>query len=53
MYQKQVRLFKWGYIINGKENQTEKKKIDHIDTTQIDLGLNIDTNILNVKCISV
>ena len=28
-----------------------KKKL--IDTTQIDQGLNMDTNILNVKCMSV
>ena len=24
-----------------------------INTTQIDLGLNMDTNILNVKCVSI
>ena len=30
-----------------------KMKIDHIDTTQIDLGPDIDINVLNIKCVSV
>ena len=30
-----------------------KKKIDHNDTTKIDLGLDIDTDILNVKYVPV
>ena len=30
-----------------------EKKIDHIDKTQTDLGQDMDTNILNIKCVSV
>ena len=30
-----------------------KWEIDHIDTTQVDLGLDIGTNILNITCVSV
>ena len=30
-----------------------KVKIDHIDTTQIDLGLNMDKNRVNIKIVSV
>ena len=26
MYKKQVRLFKWGYMINNNENDTENEK---------------------------
>ena len=33
MYKKQVRLFEWGFMINGNKNETWKWKIDHIDTT--------------------
>ena len=51
--QKQTHLFKWGYMINGNENESENEKIDHIDMTQIDLHLDIDTNILYMKCVSV
>ena len=40
MYKKQVRLFKWGYMISDNENET-----DNLDTTLIDLGLDIDINI--------
>ena len=29
------------------------KKTDHVDTTQKDLDLDIDTNILYIKCASV
>ena len=28
-------------------------KIDHIDTTQIDLGLDMDKNRVNIKIVSV
>ena len=49
---KQVRLFKWGYIINGNEKRL-KTKIDDIDTTWTDLELDMDTNLLNIKYISV
>ena len=33
-------------MINGIENEAEKEKIDHIDTAQVDLDLNMDTKIL-------
>ena len=35
--------WKWGW----------KSKLDHTDTTQIDLCLDMDTNILNIKGVSV
>ena len=43
-------LHSWDYMINHKENEdeNEKKKKNHIDTTSIDLGLNMDTNIANI-----
>ena len=41
-------------MINYNENAVENgKKIDHIDKTQTDLGQDMDTNILNIKCVSV
>ena len=30
-----------------------KKKMKHIDTTEVDLGLHMDTNIANIRSISV
>ena len=36
-------------MINHNENKAKKWKIDHKDTTLIELGLDIDTNILNIK----
>ena len=30
-----------------------KGKIDHMDVAQIDLGLDINTNIPNIKCVSI
>ena len=39
-------------MVNANENDVKKWKIDHIDTTLgLDLGLDIDTNILNLKCV--
>ena len=29
MYEKQIRLFKWGYILNDNENETENEKRWH------------------------
>ena len=26
MYKKQVRLFKWGYMINGNENEAQNER---------------------------
>ena len=41
-------------MINHNENEDEdEKQIDHIDTTWTGLGLEINTNILNIKSISV
>ena len=37
-------------MINYNENEAENEKMDHIiDTTKIELGQNMDTNILNVN----
>ena len=33
-------------MIKDIENEAENEKIDHIDTTQVDLDLNMDTKIL-------
>ena len=38
---------------DGDENQIDTKKTDHIDTTWIDLGLYMDTNVVNIKSVSV
>ena len=40
-------------MINNNENQAKNKKTDYIDTAQINLGLNMDTNIGNIKCFLV
>ena len=48
-----VRLFKLRYRINGNENEAENKKMDHEDKLQIDLGLDMDPNILDINCVSV
>ena len=37
-----VRLYSWDYTINHNENGDENEKKNHTDTTQIDLGLDID-----------
>ena len=45
-----MRLYLWNYSINHNKNETEK---NHIDTTLTDLVLDIDTNIVNIKGVSV
>ena len=35
----------WRHMINGNENE-----INHKDTKWIDLGLDMDSNMLNIKC---
>ena len=41
-------------MINDSGSEAENDKKDHIiDTIKIDLGLNMDTNIHNIKCTSV
>ena len=39
-------------MINGNENETENEKLDHKDTRLIDIGLDLDINILKIKCVS-
>ena len=34
-------------------NHNENEDTDRIDTTQIDLGLSMDTNIMNINSVSV
>ena len=49
-------LYSWDYTINHNENKDEnekKQKKDHIDTIYIDLGLDMNTNIVNIKGDSV
>ena len=58
MYKQQVRLFKWGYTINDNENETENeknktKKTKKTKKKHTDLGLDMNTNILNTKWVSV
>ena len=50
MHKQQIRLFKWGYTIN--ENETEFE-VDNIDTPQRDPCQDINTNVLNVNCVSI
>ena len=35
------------------QNEDENEKIEHIYTTKIDLGLDMDTNIVNIKSVSL
>ena len=46
---------KWkvDHIDTTQIDHIDTTQIDHIDTTQTDLGLDMDTNILNTKCVSV
>ena len=48
-----MRLYSWDYTINHNENRDENEKKGHIGTTQIDLGLDIETNIVNIKSVLV
>ena len=47
MYKKQLRLFKWGYMTSDNENETD------LDAAEIELGLGMDTNILNINWVPV
>ena len=40
-------------MINYNESKNENEKKDHIDVTQITLGLDKDTDIINTNCVSV
>ena len=46
-------LYSWDYTIYYNQNEDENEKIEHIYTTKIDLGLDMDTNIVNIKSISL
>ena len=35
-------------MISGNENEAENKKIDHKDTTEIDLELGMNKNMINI-----
>ena len=37
-------------MIHCNENENDNGKIDHINKTYIDQGLDIDTNIVNIAC---
>ena len=45
-------LYSWDYTKTYNEKKT-KIKIDHIVTTKIDLGLEINTNKVNIKGVSL
>ena len=48
MKKKQVYLYWWNYSINCNENENDKSRIDHINKTYIDQGLDKETNIKNI-----
>ena len=41
------------HIDTTQIDHIDTTQTDHIDTTQTDLRLDMDTNILNTKCVSV
>ena len=48
-----INSFMWGCMSNDNENEAEnEKKANHIDTTSIDLGQDMDKNVLNINCVS-
>ena len=46
-------LYSWDYTINHNENEDENEKTDHLYTTQIDLDLVMDTDVVNAESVSV
>ena len=46
-------LYSWDFTINHNENENKNEKIDLTDTTLADLGLDMDTNIVNIKSVEV
>ena len=38
---------------NWSEDKNENRSIDHIDTTKIKLRLDMDTNVVNIKSVSL
>ena len=51
--EKNKYVYSWDYTINHNENENENWKIDHIDMTCIDLIQYMDTNIVDIKGVSV
>ena len=51
MSKKQVCLYQWDYMINCNENENDNCKIDHINKTNIDQDVDIETNIENIACL--
>ena len=45
-------MYSWDHTINHNENEDENE-IDHIDTTQIDQGVDMEANIVNRKSVLV
>ena len=43
----------WGQLSGGQLSMGKISGYHHKDTTQIDLDIGMDTNILNIKCASV
>ena len=52
MYKKEVHMFSGCYMINDNENEAENKK-QMTKIWQIGLVVDMGTNILNIKCVSV
>ena len=45
-------LYSWDYTINHHGNEEKNKKIGHTETTWIDLGPDMEKNIVNnIKCL--
>ena len=44
-------LYSKNYSINHNENNDEHEKTDYIDRTEIDLGLDMDTNTVNTRSV--
>ena len=48
MSKKHVCLYQWDYMINCNENENDNGKVDHINKTNIDQNVDIETNIENI-----
>ena len=42
-------LYLCDYTMNHKESEDQSEKRSHVDMISIDLGLQIDTNIVNIR----
>ena len=46
-------MYSGDYTINHNENYDQNvEKVDHIDTIKVDVGLDMGTNIVNIKSVS-